>query len=206
MSVWGQVRETGRRILEEALSKTIAEVEAGASRMCPKCGKPMVHIDHRKRRLRSSFGVLVVWRLRLGCRDCTEWFYPADEALGIGSRQFTPVARYLYILFAMIATFAKASALAKKLFGFDVDSKTVWNDLQRCGRSIGEFTRRQDAAYNAPNCPVEQLNTQAPEEVELSADGCMVLTRKGEAAPEDAEESDPLDRPSRTLGREVRAR
>lgn len=149
------VLELGAKVLEQTQDEHLERVFAGeAEIVCGRCGVAHAGPDanlvcrgHRKRKLRTSSGVLCFALRQVTCRECDRTWSPYSELLGIKPRQRVSEELERKLVEAVTnQSYAKTCTLANAWLGSSVSPRT----LHKCVQARGEKV----AFTPAPDCRV----------------------------------------------------
>jgi hypothetical protein len=164
----GHIEEELARSAKEPLrllAERAAQAKANATPcQCLEGHGPLSHQKYLSRRVDSRFGWLLLWRGYGWCRQCEEWQFPADHALGLGRQ--APASPYLQELSALLVSKMppEQAVLVAERLGLD---------LSRC------FLDRE---AHRQGIKAEKRRAQAVAELD-SWEGIQKLGRSGEGPP-----------------------
>lgn len=130
-------KEFQRQVLEAA-----CQLKADNCRpICPVCGAPLSRVSGgHERTLQSRFGAIRIVRTYGYCRNCKQWFYPADLELGLGDRSISsPSVQEAAALAVSKMPVADAHAVLTRLTGVEVSVSTLDREARRQGKRAEEL-------------------------------------------------------------------
>ena len=147
------------RAAGEVLMEACANRAADALPRPVCCGHPMRRAHRRARAVQGAVGDWMVMRTEYVCDDCGRRCVPADERLGVGSGQYSPLmAELVCCAGAEIPSFERAADLMGQALGLPVCADTLGRTCEAVG-SVAEEEQRQATAL------ARQLLTEPDAEV-----------------------------------------
>lgn len=137
--------EIGVRVLEQEQERYLEQVFRGAAEIaCHRCGvvhagpdARLVRRGGRKRKLRTSCGVLCFVLRQVTCRECGSTWSPFPELLGLGPRQRISEELERKLVEAVTnQAYAKTCALADSWLGGSVSPRTLHRSVQERGSRV----------------------------------------------------------------------
>ncbi|MBI5486185.1 MAG: ISKra4 family transposase [Deltaproteobacteria bacterium] len=182
--------ETRRRFQKRA-----DEVDARRPVCCPKGGCAMERKGRSSRPVKTVHGDFRFQRDRWYCATHKVTRYPADEELGLRTREpLSPLTLMRSVLLTILMPFEQARQLLLDFWGMGLGRHALWNATQRAGRMLRmQQDLEAEACHTVHTCP-EVSERRAPSTVQVAMDGAMALMRPGEGGPSRKEEgTDPVD-------------
>jgi len=154
-----QSLEVRRKVLER-LAREAASREAFD---CPKCGRSLNVVGHRRwRTIHSSFGEIRFPRSYGCCTSCQEHFAPADNALGLHDRApASPRVQEICALTVLRAPAGQAEDDVRRLTGVKMGSSTLHREARRQGERALQ-ARKTDEKLTQSLKGVTELAARAP--------------------------------------------
>lgn len=194
------VEDQFRPLLTEELRRRYQEVadQADAERpvRCPKGDCAMKRKGRSRRPVKTVHGDFCIDRDRWYCATHHVTRYPADERLGLRTRDpLSPLTLMRGTLLTILMPFEQARQLLLDFWGMALGRHALWNATQRAGRTVAAQQELEaQACESVETCP-ELPARGAPPLVQVAMDGAMALMRPGEGGPprKDEEGTDPVD-------------
>lgn len=187
-----QLTEEIRRRYQEVADR----VDARRPVRCPKGDCAMERKGRSRRPVKTVHGDFCFERDRWHCGEHGVTRYPADEVLGLRTREpLSPLTLMRVVLLTIIVPFEHARQFLLDFWGMALGRHAVWNATQRAGRTVrAQQELEAQACDHAQTCP-DWPTRGAPATVQIAMDGAMALMRPGEGgAPRKTEEgTDPVD-------------
>jgi len=130
-------REFQRQVLEAACQLKVDNCPP----VCPICGEPLSRVSEgHERTVQSRFGAIRIVRTYGYCRECTQWFYPADIELRLSEKSFaSPSVQEAAALAVSKMPVADAHAVLGRLTGLEISPSTVDREARRQGKRAEEL-------------------------------------------------------------------
>lgn len=141
-------RDLLRGLLEPALQALADTVEPH----CPKCHQTL-HIEARARprTITTVFGPVRFLRDYGWCRHCQQWFFPADQRLGLApNAPASPRVQEMAALLTLKMPPAQAEAVMERVTGLSLSRSTLDRETHRQGLRAQAVRDRQAALTQTP--------------------------------------------------------
>jgi Uncharacterised protein family (UPF0236) len=127
-----QVLEMQRLALEQA---TQVKADGTDHSRCPKCNEKLKRISHgHTRHVRTRFGTIKFSRAKGYCPRCEEWYFPADDILGIDKHATaSPGIQKAEALLASKMPAEEAARVMEQITGLPTDDSTLAREAKRQG-------------------------------------------------------------------------
>jgi hypothetical protein len=135
-------REMQRQVLEWA-----CQIKAdGCPPNCPICGAPLSRVSKgRERMVDSRFGPVRIVRVHGYCRECKQWFYPADIVLGLEKNAgASPSVQEAAALTVSKMPVSDAAVVLQRLTGLVVSRSTLDREARRQGKKAKDLREDLD--------------------------------------------------------------
>ena len=158
-----------RRALERLTQDAADREEFG----CPKCGRILKVVAHRRfRTINSVFGKIGFTRSYGRCSHCCEQVYPADVALGLHDRARTsPRVQEICAVAVLNAPAGKAEEDVRRMTGIKIGPAKLHREARRQGERALEIRERDLWLSERPD-GIAALADRAPE---LPKDATLVI-------------------------------
>jgi hypothetical protein len=153
--------------------EAMAESTQAVPPQCPRCGQTMRRQDTRSVSWLARFGRLQAWVARYRCAPCRVQCRPLLDALGVEPGRISGSLARLLALLAVVAPYPLAARLAWLLLGVTVSPMGVWRVAQRLGQAAANYSEGL-SKYHADSRSEAIANSNAPQTVVLSVDGCAL--------------------------------
>lgn len=136
-------REFQRRVLEEACQRKADNCPP----RCPICKEPLSRVSRgHERTVESRFGAIRIARSYGYCRECKQWFYPADIELGLSKNAgASPSVQEAASLAVSKMPVTDAHAVLERLTGIEISPSTLDREARRQGKRAEELRDELDA-------------------------------------------------------------
>jgi hypothetical protein len=119
---------------QRLLAQRAAQIKANATPChCAACQRELTERKYLPRTVLSRFGSLKIFRAYGWCERCQTWDFPADHALGLGSK--SPASPYVQEIAALLVSKmpAEQAQLVAERLGLKLAPRTLHREAQRQG-------------------------------------------------------------------------
>lgn len=153
--------------------EAMAETAQAVAPRCPRCGQGMRRQDARFVSWLARLGRLRARVTRYRCAPCRVECRPLLDALGVEPGRISGSLARCLALLAVVAPYSLAARLAQLLLGVTVSPMGVWRVAQRLGQAAANYSEGL-SKYHADSRSEAIANSNAPQTVVLSVDGCAL--------------------------------
>ncbi len=114
------------------------------------CGAPARYRGQHARTLTTAVGDITYHRAYYYCDDCTQGWFPKDQAMGLDSRALSPGVVRMIGQVAGRESFAQSHTLLHELASVRVSIKQVERTAERLGKDIRQYEVRQVEQESLP--------------------------------------------------------
>ncbi|NQU41670.1 ISKra4 family transposase [bacterium] len=142
-----EIARKGCEFQRQVLEKSCQLAADNCRPVCPVCGGALSRVSEgHERTVESRFGPIRIVRAYGYCRECKQWFFPADIVLGLsGKATASPTVQEAAALTVSKMPVADAHAVVKRLTGLEISPATMDREARRQGQRAEDLREELDA-------------------------------------------------------------